>query len=37
MSDGIPLDDLHLSDVLIEIRKKGFLVDPKTGRLSAKN
>lgn len=30
------LDDLHLGDVLIALRKAGYDIDPKTGRLLAK-
>ncbi|QBH15734.1 DNA methylase [Desulfobacter hydrogenophilus] len=31
------VDNLHLSDVLIALRKAGYSVDPKTGKLSSPN
>ena len=31
------LDDLHLGDVLVALRKAGYTIDRKTGRLSADN
>ena len=30
----LPLDELHLSDVLIALREAGFTIDEKTGRLA---
>jgi 16S rRNA G966 N2-methylase RsmD len=35
MAAGMDLDDLHLSDVLVALRRRGFRVDEKTGRLRA--
>jgi 16S rRNA G966 N2-methylase RsmD len=33
MSAGMDLDELHLADVLIALRRRGFRIDNKTGRL----
>lgn len=33
MSIGLSLEDLHLADVLIALRQKGYAVDQKTGKL----
>lgn len=33
IQEGMVLDELHLSDVLIALRQAGYSIDPKTGKL----